>query len=119
MALGATRRVTAATALLFWIGGILLQAAGPHVSDTAAACRDQIRSDSHSAARITSPTALAEEHCPICHLQRAVRSAMPSATRSIEQAATWIAAIAAIHTGLSKSDIERLPSRAPPSSVQL
>jgi hypothetical protein len=109
------RRLTAAATVLFWIGGILLQVAGSHVVDTAdAAAGDRIWGNLQTTARLSVPDAVANEHCPICHLTRAVRSAVLSSGSTLDQVETWTPAVVAVGVEQSKYDLEQRSSRAPP-----
>lgn len=114
----AARRVTAAVVLFLWVGGVLLQAGGPHVPDNAdPSCVDPTAAGSKAATQIDSGSAVDLQHCAICHLQRAVRSALLAAQRSIGPILGLTTEFATYSTRGYVSAIRQLASRGPPIGI--
>jgi hypothetical protein len=118
MTLGVSRRVTAVAVLLTWIGGVLLQAVAPHVPDTAdISCSDRVLSGRQPTPEIERSPAVTEGHCAVCHLQRAVRSALPTAARAIADVSIRTGDVVVSPFRVEFSHVDNLPSRAPPTHV--
>jgi hypothetical protein len=120
MTLGVSRRVTAVAVLWTWIGGVLLQAVAPHVPDTA----DFSSSDRVLSGRQPTPKpkierspAVTEGRCAVCHLQREVRSAVPTAARTIAYVSIRTGDVVVSPFRVEFSHVDNLPSRAPPARV--
>jgi mono/diheme cytochrome c family protein len=111
-------RVTAVAVLGFWLGGLLLQAVGVHVPDTAdGGLNGVVWSAADTTTTIAAGKAATEEHCGICHLQRAVRSAVVSAATTVALVTTSTTEIFAPSSVLLSSAHDDCSSRAPPSAL--
>jgi len=112
------RRVTAAAVLGFWIGGILLQSAGVHVPDTAdAGGYSDLLWSAAQATKIDRGQSATDDHCGICHLQRAFRSAVPSITSTIAQVMVSTNAVSTERSRPRSSAVESHASRGPPATL--
>jgi hypothetical protein len=111
------RRATALAVLVGWMGTVVLPSIAalhtPVLDD--AACGDPLWSNPHPTTQFEAVLpSLYGEHCAVCHLQRALRGALASATRlpspdDIAPAGRLLAA-----PGVLTLEVSAGPSRAPP-----
>jgi hypothetical protein len=113
------RRAAAPLLLVAWLGGLVLPIAGAgHARYDDPACERPLWALGHSATTLTndSPNA-GNGHCGICHLQRAVRGALHSVARTVQQAKAITVEKAVCQCDVRTTARDVRSSRAPPSSL--
>ena len=111
-----SHRLAAHLLLAVWIFGVGLPLVErQHVSDVDVACGDVAWPGAGSAVKLSEGApGTADDHCAVCHLQRAFRSAFISATTLIPSVERLAAPPVVAQTAASANCFPHLSSRAPP-----
>ncbi|HYN08337.1 MAG TPA: hypothetical protein VES67_13215 [Vicinamibacterales bacterium] len=111
------RRAAAPLVLVAWFGGLVLPIFGAgHARYDDPACERPLWAKGHPGTAVENDTQnVGDGHCGICHLQRAVRGALHSVTRTVQYARAITVEKAGCQCDVRAAARDVRSSRAPPS----